>query len=116
MDKQRRTEPIVAEDFTLQVMTDSIHYADIEQKQVRAAEACNVPMQGTFDPFKWVEWEILFINYLSTLRGIRGILLHYVIRKPLPEGHHIITCTEKLVYDAPLDGPARFSDQHHDGV
>ena len=101
-DRQRRSQPLVAEDFTHDVRDQSIHYADTEQKQVRSAEASNIPMAGKFTPAQWVEWEILFTNYLSTLRGVSGVPLNYVIRKPMPPGHTPFSRDEMLMYDATL--------------
>jgi hypothetical protein len=105
MDRQRRLQPLVAEEFTPEVRDESIDYADTEQRQLRAADASNVPMTGKFSPNQWVEWEILFNNYLSTLRGVRGVPLNYVIRKPLPPGHMLYGREEQLTFDAPLHGP-----------
>lgn len=105
MDRQRRSQPLVAEEFTQEIRDQSIHYADTEYKQVRATEASNIPMAGKFTPSQWVEWEILFTNYLSNLRGVRGVSLNYIIRKPLPPGHTPYSRDEKLTFDAPLNGP-----------
>jgi hypothetical protein len=43
------------------------------------ADTVDVDLPDKFTPDKWVQWEIEFTNNLGTKRGIRGILLSYVI-------------------------------------
>jgi hypothetical protein len=35
------------------------------------------------DERKWPEWEPAFINYLSTIPGVNGVPLSYVVREPV---------------------------------
>ena len=62
---------------------------------------------------KWTEWEPKFSNYLSTLLGMHGIPLSYVIRdKDTPDrvGPHA-SYTEECVACAPLTGVAYEADR-----
>ena len=62
---------------------------------------------------KWTEWEPKFSNYLSTLMGMNGIPLSYVIRDndaPDRIGPHT-SFTEECISCAPLTGVAYESDR-----
>ena len=56
---------------------------------------------------KWPEWEPAFMNYLSTIPGIRGVSLAYVVRE-LAEPELDATYdsfNERSIACAPLEGP-----------
>ena len=62
---------------------------------------------------KWTEWEPKFANYLSTLLGMHGIPLSYVIRDndaPDSVGPHT-SFTEECIACAPLSGVAYEADR-----
>ena len=62
---------------------------------------------------KWTDWEPKFINYLSSLLGMNGIPLSYVIREndqPDRIGPHA-NFTEECIACAPLTGVAYDSDR-----
>lgn len=55
---------------------------------------------------QWTEWITGFENMLSTLLGVNGVPLSYVVREleePAPEGHD--TFVQKCIACAPLQGP-----------
>ena len=64
------------------------------------------------DERKWPEWEPAFANYLSTIPGVKGISLSYVIReKEHPdEGATYKAFNERAVACAPLNGPSFQAD------
>ena len=39
------------------------------------------------DEKKWPDWEPAFVNYLSTIPGVRGVPLSYVVRENEAPGH-----------------------------
>ncbi|KAI2510965.1 hypothetical protein MHU86_3437 [Fragilaria crotonensis] len=61
---------------------------------------------------KWPEWEPAFVNYLSTLPGVNGVPLSYVVReKEAPEpGTEYGSFNEQAVACAPLTGPTFQAD------
>jgi hypothetical protein len=61
---------------------------------------------------KWPEWEPAFINYLSTLPGVNGVPLSYVVReKEAPDTDvEYGSFNEQAVACAPLTGPTFQAD------
>ena len=61
---------------------------------------------------KWPEWEPAFVNYLSTLPGVNGVPLSYVVReKEVPDpGTEYNSFNEQAVACAPLTGPTFQAD------
>jgi hypothetical protein len=58
------------------------------------------------DEKKWPEWEPAFVNYLSTIPGVNGIPLSYVVREaefPI-EGADYGSFNERAIACAPLSG------------
>ena len=55
---------------------------------------------------KWIQWETKFNNYLTTIPGVDGVPLSYVIReKEQPDaGTTFTSFVEKTVASAPLKG------------
>jgi hypothetical protein len=64
------------------------------------------------DERKWPEWEPGFVNYLSTLQGVSGVPLSYVVReKEKPdEGAEYGSFNERAIACAPLEGPTYQAD------
>ena len=61
------------------------------------------------DERKWPEWYPAFINYLSTIPGVYGVLLSYIVRdNEAPDHAHDFAgyFTEEIIACAPLDGPS----------
>jgi hypothetical protein len=58
------------------------------------------------DERKWPEWEPAFVNYLSTIPGVNGIPLCYVICELETPDRSIdfASCNEKAIACAPLSG------------
>ena len=59
------------------------------------------------DERKWPEWEPSFVNYLSTLHGVSGVPLSYVVRaKEIPDPRtNYQNFNERAIACAPLSGP-----------
>ena len=59
------------------------------------------------DECKWPEWEPAFVNYLSTIPGVNGIPLCYVVRElGVPDrSSDFASFNEKAIACAPLIGP-----------
>ena len=58
------------------------------------------------DKRKWNDWDVIMVNYLSTIHGSLGVPLSYIVREndePILEGHD--NFIEKCVACAPLKGP-----------
>jgi hypothetical protein len=64
------------------------------------------------DERKWPEWEPAFVNYLSTIPGVSGVPLSYIVReKETPElGVEYDSFNEQAVACAPLVGPTFQAD------
>jgi hypothetical protein len=64
------------------------------------------------DERKWPEWEPAFTTYLSTIPGVSGVPLSYVIReKEQPDpGTEYGSFNEQAIACAPLDGPTFQAD------
>ena len=60
----------------------------------------------------WPEWEPAFVNYLSTLPGVNGVPLLYVVRESevLDPGTEYGSFNEQAVACAPLTGPTFQAD------
>ena len=57
---------------------------------------------------KWPEWYPAFVNYLSTIPGVYGVPLSYVIHKSQAPDHarnFAGNFTEEIIACAPIDGP-----------
>ena len=64
------------------------------------------------DEKKWPEWEPSFVNYLSTLIGVNGVPLLYVVRltaSPDPLVNHQ-SFNERAIACSPLTGPTFQAD------
>ena len=75
-----------------------------DQSDVKAKSASPGPL---ISEAKWIDWETKFTNYLSTLLGVNGIPLSYVIRKndnPPAAGTTFTSFVEQTVMSAPLNG------------
>ena len=88
--------------------------ADVrKQLKDQSSEKAKVASPGPLiSESKWTEWEPKFSNYLSTLIGMNGIPLSYVIREndaPDRTGPHT-SFTEECIACAPLTGVAYESD------
>ena len=60
------------------------------------------------DERKWPEWYPAFVNYLSTIPGVYGVPLSYIVQENLAPDHmHDFEgdSTEEIIACAPLDGP-----------
>ena len=64
------------------------------------------------DERKWPEWEPAFINYLSTIPGVNGVPLSYIVREkeqPEPDADYG-SFNEQAIACAPLEGPTFQAD------
>ena len=62
----------------LQVLAQQAKLCKMDSKQVDMISKAADP--GKFkDEKKWPDWEPAFVNYLSTIPGISGVLLSYVV-------------------------------------
>ena len=60
------------------------------------------------DERKWPEWYPAFVNYLSTIPGVYGVPLSYVVRENEAADHardFVGDFTEEIIACTPLDGP-----------
>ena len=70
------------DDFLLAVDT-AIHHVNVRQNVVNQVKTVSKAADpGKFkDESKWAEWEPAFVNYLSTIPGVNGVPLSYVVRE-----------------------------------
>ena len=90
-------------------LDDAFHRADVRKIEKDQSDMVSKAADlGKFkDERKWPEWEPAFTNYLSTIPGVNGIPLSYVIRE-----NEIPDCAidypsfyERAIACAPLAGP-----------
>ena len=65
------------------------------------------------DERKWPEWYPAFVNYLSTIPGVYGVPLSYIVRdNEAPDHAHdfVGDFMEEIIACAPLDGPKFLAD------
>ena len=65
------------------------------------------------DKKKWPDWEPALMNYLSTIPGVRGVPLSYVVRENAAPNHETDfgnDCTTRSIACAPLDDASFRSD------
>jgi hypothetical protein len=64
------------------------------------------------DKRKWPEWEPSIVNYLSTIQGVNGVPLSYVVRdKAVAEADTVYqSFNEQAIACAPLEGPVFQAD------
>ena len=75
-----------------------------DDSDVLAKEASPGPLKSERD---WVDWESKFVNYCSTLSGVDGVPLSYVIRDndgPPPDGKVYASFLDETIYCEPLNG------------
>jgi hypothetical protein len=95
----------------LTVASDRADVRKIEQDQSDTVSKAADP--GKFkDERKWPEWEPSFLNYLSTLHGVSGVPLSYVVRmKEIPDPRtNYQSFNERAIACAPLSGPTYQAD------
>ena len=89
----------------LDVASDRADVRKIEKEQSDTVSKAADP--GKFkDERKWPEWEPAFVNYLSTLHGVSGVPLSYVVREQeTADGATLYeSFNERAIACAPLDG------------
>jgi hypothetical protein len=95
----------------LTVAYDRANVRKIEQDQSDTVSKAADP--GKFkDERKWPEWEPSFVNYLSTLHGVSGVPLSYVVRiKDVPDPRtNYQSFNERAIACTPLSGPTYQAD------
>jgi hypothetical protein len=95
----------------LDIASDRAEVRKVEKEQSDTVSKAADP--GRFkDERKWPEWEPAFVNYLSTIPGVSGVPLSYVVR----EQEEVDTSTpfesfnERAVACAPLTGATYQAD------
>ena len=100
---------VTANDFKQALSTAaqhaSLHKVDMDQVDTISKAA---DLGKLKDERKWPEWYPAFINYLSTIPGVYGVWLSYVVRDNEAPDHardFVGDFTEEIIACAPLDGP-----------
>jgi hypothetical protein len=112
-DRVRRgqLDQMVPGDFTVDVCEQCITKMDFEVRDEKLSDTVKSLHPGKVKGGKgWIQWELGFINYLTSIRGKSGVPLHYVIRKDLPAGHVFDDDIQRLVHEALLLGAAYEED------
>ena len=96
----------------LEVASDQAEVRKVEMEQSDTVSKAANP--GKFkDERKWPEWEPSFVNYLSTIQGVNGVPLSYVIgEKAVTEADTVYqSFNEQAIACAPLEqGPVFQAD------
>ena len=108
--KQPTIDDFVAANNFKQVLSTAAQRASlckVDTNQVDTISTATDPGKLK-DERKWPEWYPAFINYLSSIPGVYGLPLSYVIQKNLAPDHTRDfegDFTEEIIACAPLDGP-----------
>ena len=100
---------VTANDFKQVLSTaaqrSSLHKVDTDQVNTISKAADPGKLK---DERKWPEWYPAFVNYLSTITGVYGVPLSYVVRKnKAPDHAHDFAgdFMEEIIACAPFNGP-----------
>ena len=100
---------VTANDFKQALLTAaqraSLHKVDMDQVNTISKAAAPGKLR---DERKWPEWYPAFVNYLSTIPGVYGVPLSYVVcENEAPDHAHDFAgdFTEEIIACTPLDGP-----------
>jgi hypothetical protein len=101
--------------LTFKIALDAAYYrADVRKIEKDQADTVSKAADpGKLkDERKWPEWEPAFVNYLSTIPGVSGVPLSYVVReKEIPDvGMEYGSFNEQAIACAPLVGPTFQAD------
>ena len=116
IDKAPTIEGMNETDF-LKQLDQALEQAKIrnqhrEDSDIKSKEASPGPLKSEKD---WVDWESKFVNYLSTLTGVNGVPLSYIVREnelPPTDGRVYSNFMEETVYCAPLNGTIFDADKN----
>ena len=95
----------------LSIASDRAEVRKVEKEQSDTVSKAADP--GKFkDERKWPEWEPAFVNYLSTIPGVSGVPLSYVVREHEEADTSIVfdSFNERAVACAPLNGATYQAD------
>jgi hypothetical protein len=97
-----------------EALDTAFYRADVRKVEKDQADTVSKAADpGKFkDEKKWPEWEPAFVNYLSTIPGVSGVPLSYVVRdKETPDGTvEYSSFNEQAIACAPLAGPTYQAD------
>ena len=82
-----------------------------DDSDIKSKEASPGPLKSEKD---WVDWESKYINYLSTLTGVNGVPLSYVVREndeAPTDDRTYSNFMEKTIYCASLNGTIYDADK-----
>jgi hypothetical protein len=108
-DRIRCNLPILHTDFDLATRNNAVQRRKLQLEKIEK-EAVDPPPK--FDPNDWVNWHILFCNYLYSLKGSTNVPLYYVVRQPLRPGITLANLdhNERLIHQASTNGVAYNED------
>ena len=92
-----------------QALDEAFDRADVRRIEKDQSDTVSkVADPGKFkDERKWPEWEPAFVNYLSTILGVAGVPLSYVVREneaPDPTDGTFESFNERAIACSPLSG------------
>jgi hypothetical protein len=97
-----------------QALDEAYYRADVRKIEKDQADTVSKAADpGKFkDERKWPEWEPAFVNYLSTIPGVNGVPLSYVVREEeIPDQTaEYGSFNERTIACAPLAGPTFQAD------
>ena len=100
---------ITANDFKQALSTAaqraSLHKVDMDQVDTISKAADPGKLK---DEWKWPEWYPAFVDYLSSILGVYGMLLSYIVRDNEAPDHardFVGDFTEEIIACPPLNGP-----------
>lgn len=109
-DHKRRGAPIVPAEWNQAALTQAIDDMDVADSY-KSGDHSKVQPPGPVETgHKWVAWEILFENYIASLRGASQIPLDYVIRRTMPAAWTATSAHDILKYQAIQTGTAWNAD------
>ena len=74
---------------------------------VTESDETEVKAPSSFESKKWVQWKLLFTNYVKSLKGCENVPLNYIIRSddPTVVAAGLANPETALIFQASLQGP-----------
>ena len=103
-DTKVRGLPLDPANFTPDIMNEHIKLMAIG---VTESDETEVKAPSSFESKKWVQWKLLFTNYVKSLKGCENVPLNYIIRSddPTVVAAGLANPETALIFQASLQGP-----------
>ena len=104
-DTEVRGLPLDPANFTPNIMNEHIKLMAIGVTESKDTE---VKAPSSFESKKWVQWKLLFTNYVKSLKGCENVPLNYIIRSndPTVVATGLANPETAIIFQASMQGPS----------